>query len=452
MPKEKIERLHGWGRTPIADCLSFRPEKQRELHEIVTNHADPVIARGMGRAYGDAAMQPTGVIRTGRLDHFIEFDPHQGIVRAQAGVTLADIMAICVPKGWLPPVIPGTRHVTLGGAFACNIHGKNHYREGDFAEHVPSIRLLLASGESIECSPESHGDIFWATAGGMGMTGIIEEVSLKLKPIASASLSTVGYRVSSIEDMVGAFEHYRNQSDHMVGWIDPTGKAEHIGCGVFSAANHITTGDGGLPLATYAPKKARVNIPFPVPPLLLNRYTMALYNRWRFRKYDAHRKTENNGFDHFFHPLDGIGNWNRLYGANGLLQYQCVLPETPDIARNLRALLTAIGQHRMSPFLAVIKYHRESKGMLTFPMRGYSLALDFLATPRVRSLLPQLDRWVTDHNGRVYLAKDASLSAESFTQMYKQAGHDWHDLICDLDPHGRFASMMSKRLRWKSVP
>lgn len=451
MPVSKSERLSGWGRTPVVECTSFRPEKQRELREILSSHTAPLIARGLGRSYGDAALQPVGVIRTGRLDHFIDFDPDHGIVHAQAGVTLSELMALFIPKGWLPPVIPGTRHVTLGGAFASNVHGKNHFREGDFAEHVKSIRLLMANGDTIDCSPESHGDLFWATAGGMGMTGIIEEVTLKLKPIASTSLSTLTYRVDSIEDMIAAFEHYRGQSDYMVGWIDHMGKGEALGRGIFESASHITTGDGGQPLAGYTLSRQRMTVPFNIPPFVLNRYSMALYNRWRFKRYTGERITETVNFDGFFHPLDSIKHWNRLYGRRGFFQYQCILPETPDVARHLRALLASIQQSRQFSFLAIIKYHRESRGLLTFPMRGYSMALDFPNTPKVRSLLSKLDHWVAEHGGRTYLAKDMVLSPEMFRQMYGQNARDWTDLLRDIDPHGRFTSLMSERLQWKNV-
>ncbi|MDE3059898.1 MAG: FAD-binding oxidoreductase [Pseudomonadota bacterium] len=448
MPAAKRELLSGWGHCPVDTCLSYRPEKHRDLGLILREHAGPLLPRGLGRSYGDAALQPEGVIRTERLDHFISFDARQGIVQAQAGVTLAELMDLSIPHGWLPPVIPGTRHVTLGGAFACNVHGKNHWREGEFAEHVAAIRLTTAGGDSVECSPQEHSELFWATAGGMGMTGIIEEVTLKLKPIASASLKTLSYRVESIEDMVAAFEHYRGSSDYMIGWIDHMARGDEIGRGVFEAANPMLAGDGGAALNKFRPLATRLSVPFFMPPFLLNRYSMALYNRWRFKRYSSERQSAVVDFNSFFHPLDAIGGWNRLYGRRGFFQYQCLLPETQDIAARLKSLLSAIQKHGGFSFLAVLKYHREGKGMLTFSKQGYSLALDFPNTRRVRKLLPQLDRWVAEHGGRVYLAKDALLAPELFRQMYPQAG-DWCDFIRDLDPGGKFRSRMSDRLEWK---
>ncbi len=449
MPAIKRELLYGWGHYPVEECISYRPERRRDLDLIMQEHHGPLLARGMGRSYGDASLQPGGTVRTERLNHFIEFDTTQGIVHVQGGVTLAELMEVAIPRGWLPPVIPGTRHVTLGGAFACNVHGKNHYREGDFAEHVQSVRLMLADGEVIDCSPQQHAEIFWATAGGMGMTGLILEMTLKLKPITSSSLRTTTYRVDSMTDMIAAFEHYRVSDEYMVGWIDHTAKGDALGRGIFEAASHIPYGENSAPLSEYDPPRSRLSVPCFMPSFLLNRHSMAVYNRLRFRKYSAWREIETVGFNGFFHPLDSIGNWNRLYGRRGFFQYQCALPDTADVAARLTALLSAIQRHKLFSFLAVLKYHRQGKGYLTFPLQGYSLALDFPNTRRVRSMLPQLDQWVADHGGRVYLAKDALLTPELFYQMYGQTAHDWCEIIHDVDPKGRFSSLMSQRLKWK---
>jgi len=448
MPDTKRGELYGWGHYPVRECVSWRPEKRRDLLQIVQG-AGPTIARGMGRSYGDASLQPEGVVLTERLNHFIEFDERRGMLRAQAGVTLAELMDYCIPRGWFPPTIPGTRHITLGGAFACNVHGKNHYKEGDFAEHVQSIRLLMASGESIICSPTHHREIYWATAGGMGMTGIIEEVTLKLKPVTSSSLSATTYRVDSLDDMVAAFEHYRDQTDYMVGWIDHMARNDEIGRGIFEAASHIGTDAGGAQLSAFQPAKPKVTIPFYFPSFVLNRYSMALYNKLRFKKYSAWRQAENIDFNSFFHPLDRIGAWNRMYGRRGFFQYQCLFPDTPGVATHIQTFLSAIQRKKLFSFLAVIKYHREGKGFLTFPLKGYSIALDFPNTPQVRAVLPQLDRWVADHGGRVYLAKDAMLTPDLFQIMYGENGSDWCRIINELDPQAKFTSLMSQRLEWK---
>lgn len=450
--QSKTELLHGWGRTPTAECSSWRPEKQREVRSLLRNIGGVVVPRGLGRSYGDATLQPQGVIRTERLDHFISFDEQSGVVHLQAGVSLKDLMAFSIPRGFIPPVLPGTRHVTVAGAFACNVHGKNHFRDGDFAEHVRSIRLLTADGNVLECSPSEHGDLFWATAGGMGMTGIIEEITIALKPIESTSLKTTSYRVNSIEDMVAAFEGYRDVSDYMVGWIDHMAKDDDIGRGVFEAASHINVEEGGEPCQKYVPAKKRFSVPCFMPPFILNRYSMAIYNKLRFKKYDIARKSEIAGFNDFFHPLDSIGNWYKLYGKRGFFQYQCLIPESPDVVDHLHSFLSMLHKHRMFSYLAVIKYHREGKGMLTFPLRGYSIALDFPNTAHVRKLIPQINDWISEHGGRVYLAKDALLNAQQFHHMYNVKAQNWQTVLRDIDPNARFASLMSERLGWKAWP
>ncbi|MDX2112653.1 MAG: FAD-binding oxidoreductase [Alphaproteobacteria bacterium] len=446
----KQERLYGWGHAPLATCRSWRPEKERELRELLRQAgSDTLLARGMGRAYGDAALQPDGVIRTERLDHLIEFDSEHGLLRAQAGVTLAEVMDFAVPRGFLPPVIPGTRNITLGGAFACNVHGKNHFRSGDFAEHVQSILLLLADGRSLECSAQEHSDLFWATAGGMGMTGIIQEITLRLQRIASLSLKTTSYRVDSISDMIAAFEHYRDRSDYMIGWIDHMARGDALGSGVFEFASHITTDEGGEPLERYRPLKPGMTIPCFAPSWLLNRYSMALYNRLRFRRYQHERRSDVVHFDSFFHPLDRLGHWYRLYGRRGFFQYQCLIPETPQVAHHAERFLEVLQKERLFSYLAVIKYHRDGLGMLTFPLKGYSLALDFPNTKRVRAFLPQLSRWVAERGGRVYLAKDALLTPELFRHMYSTHAGLWQEVLEEVDPAARFTSLMSDRLSWK---
>lgn len=451
IPPKKHGPLSGWGRAPVALCDLYRPEKKRELQALLQGISGPMIARGLGRAYGDAALQPAATIGMERLDHCMHFDRDSGVLRAQAGLSLSEIMRIFIPRGFLPPVIPGTQHVTLGGAFACNVHGKNHFRRGDFAEHVQSIRLMLPSGESVECSPSRHAEIFWATAGGMGMTGIIEEVALRLMPIASASLATLSYKVHSIEDMVAAFEHYRETSEYMVGWIDHMAMGARLGQGVFEAALHAPADGRSAPCETYSPAKSRLCVPFVFPSFTLNRHSMALYNRYRFRHADDTRRQSLAGLGGFFHPLDSIAHWNRLYGRRGFLQYQCLVPESAGVAGHLRQLLAFLQERRLFSYLAVIKYHRTGVGYLTFPLQGYSVALDFPNTAHVNAHLPLLNEWVAKIGGRVYLAKDATLEAAHFRQMYGDKAREWEQLVRDLDPGHRFSSLMAERLQWKAA-
>jgi len=361
----------------------------------------------------------------------------------------------------LSPVISYMPMASLSALLVLTAYNMSHYRQFyrilTIAPRQDIIVLLACFGLTVFVDMVAGVSVgvmlaallFWATAGGMGMTGIIEELTLKLKRISSSSLRATTYRVDSLEDMVAAFEHYRDQSDYMVGWIDHMAKGDDIGRGIFEAASHMVLDEGGEALDDFKAPKSRFSIPFMLPGFLLNRYSMALYNKWRFKKYSAWRQAELVSFSHFFHPLDRVGRWNRLYGRRGFFQYQCLLPETPDIVAQLRTLLSAIHRNGLFSFLAVIKYHREGKGMLTFPKRGYSVSLDFPNTRRVRKMLPQLDEWIADHGGRVYLAKDATLSPELFYAMYGEKANDWYNVIHDLDPGAKFTSLMSERLGWK---
>lgn len=446
-PAKKM-RLAGWGNVPAAVCRCFRPEKIRELDALV-RHTNTLLARGAGKSYGDAALNPDATILTERLDRFIMFDAGTGTLQAQAGVTLAQVMEISIPRGFLPPVIPGTQHVTLGGALAANVHGKNQYRDGEFAEHVTAFTLRLASGERVHCTPQGTPDLFRATAGGMGMTGLIEDVTLRLRPIFSQSLMAEQSRVASIEDMIAQLRTHADDSDYMVGWIDHFGRGRKLGRGIFERALHISTEEGGLSLQAKIKPRRTCCVPFFMPSWLLNRYSMALYNWRRFRKIKRRGQLSLSTFCSFFHPLDNLRHWNRLYGKRGFFQYQCLLPEGEKLVENMRGLLQLLHKKRAFSFLAVIKYHRPSVVMLGFSMHGFSLALDLPNSRRVRDALPEINRYVTACGGRVYLAKDATLTPASFAHMYGKPLEQWQQVVQQVDPESRFDSLLARRIHLK---
>lgn len=447
IPSKKI-RLSGWGNVPSAICRCLRPEKIREMDALI-HQSNTLLARGAGKSYGDAALNPDAVILTERLDRFITFDAGTGTVQAQAGVTLAKLMEVSIPRGFLPSVIPGTKHITLGGAMAANVHGKNQYRDGEFAEHVTAFTLRLANGERVVCTPQSTPELFWATAGGMGMTGIIEEITLRLRPITSQSLLVEQSRITNLAQMIDAFRTYADMSDYMVGWIDHFGRGGKTGRGIFERALHIAPTEGGRsPTHSLREGKTRC-VPFFMPPCLLNRYSMALYNKWRFGKVTGKAQQSLSDFGGFFHPLDNLSHWNRLYGKRGFFQYQCLLPDSENLTSHIGALLQLMHTKCIFSFLAVIKYHRPSVAMLGFSMHGFSLALDLPSTRQVREALPEINRYVASCGGRVYLAKDATLSPAAFEDMYAPHLAQWRQVVQHFDPESRFDSLLARRIRLK---
>lgn len=441
--------ISGWGKYPKVECLTYRPEKQRTVSEIFKTHKDKLTFHGQGRSYGDASLLKEGTLLTERLNRFLAFDVEKGLLSAEAGVTIKEILSATIPKGWLPPVIPGTQYATLGGAIACNIHGKNQYTLGNLASHITSFTLLLPSGKTITCTPAKEKELFEATLGGMGMTGFIREATVQLIPIQSASVKTHTKRVGSLTDMLTLFAEHKESADYMVAWLDHTGKGMQLGRGVFEYASPATVKQGGLPCKDYAQKKGGITIPSCFPGFIMNRYTMRLYNRYRFGKYSDSWREEIQPFDTFFHPLDGMKQWNNLYGKKGLLQLQCLIPENKDTQTRLRSLLETIQQHGLFSYLAVLKYHKKGKGLLAFDRKGYSLALDFPNTLKARKLQEMLNGMIADWGGRVYLAKDATLAPEQFERMYSDALPTWRKVLKDVDPTGKMHSQMATRLGFR---
>ncbi|MFM9889446.1 MAG: FAD-dependent oxidoreductase [Rickettsiales bacterium] len=435
------QRLSGWGNSPVESCAVWPLHVPGDAARIIPL-APSLIAYGGGRSYGDAALNPPGTAKTGALNSFIAVDDATGITTVEAGVTLRDVLDAMVPRGWFLPVIPGTQFATIGGALAANVHGKNHLRMGDFARHVLSFDLTLASGETVSCSLEINPELWHATISGLGMTGIIENVTLQLMPIQSARMEVAYTACDSIEAMLAQFEAQRDCAEYLVGWVDHFARGAQLGRGIVEAARHVAVADGSL--AAHRPTRSALNVPFFAPSFTLNRYSMALYNAHRFRQA-LKTPTRTVGFAHFFHPLDGIGHWNRLYGKRGLLQYQFIVPD----GASLRPILEALQQANQFSFLAVLKAHGEGNGLMGFSRPGYSLALDFPNTPAVHSLLDSIDQLVLAAGGRVYLAKDARLKRDVFKAMYAHALPQWRATLKAFDPTGYFMSSMGRRLGFK---
>jgi len=401
--------LAGWGRYPRVDCRVLRAEGSDGLGKQVA--AEPsLIARGNGRAYGDAAMNPAATLSMLGLDRLLAFDAVRGEAVCEAGMLLSDLIGAVLPRGWFPPVVPGTQFVTLGGMVAADIHGKNHHAAGTLRHHIAGLTLVLADGSTVACSPLERPELFDATCGGMGLTGIIATVTLRLLPVETAWMRQETVVAPDLDAAMALFEASARWR-YSVAWIDCLATGAARGRSVFLRAEHAAPAD--LPAARRArpldlPARAVRRLPPVLPPALLNRWTARAFNAVYYRRARAGERIVRT--DSFFFPLDALRDWNRLYGAGGLLQYQCVLPKAAS-RRGLASLLDAVARSGQAPFLTVLKLFGAEDGLMSFPMEGYTLAMDF---PRGRETLQALDgfdRIVTAHGGRLYLAKDARMDA-----------------------------------------
>jgi decaprenylphospho-beta-D-ribofuranose 2-oxidase len=435
--------LAGWGRYPTQACQVARPEKRRELSEATLSEAVPdVIARGLGRSYGDTALnQGSGVVLLEKLNRFLNFNAQTGILHAEGGVSLATIVETFVPRGYFLPVTPGTRFVTLGGAIACDVHGKNHRVDGCLSEFVTEFDLLLASGEVISCSRTHNSEAFWTTVGGLGLTGVIVTVKLRLMPIETAFMHVNSVRTRELDETLAQLEGAK-ATQYCVAWIDGLAGGKELGRGVCSSAHHASLDEvAGEPLDV--PFKRKKSVPRDLPDFALNPLSVKAFNAAYYASHGNGEKIES--FDTFFWPLDAVADWNRIYGARGMVQHQCVLPF--ETARGgLKLLLETISASGHAAFLGVLKIYGEANAApLSFPMPGYSLALDFPATPDIEIFMRQLDKIALDYGGRVYLAKDATSTPDTVRRMYPRL-EEFEAVKAKLDPQGRFQSSLSRRL------
>lgn len=439
-----ISRISGWGRYPEHESELERPERYAGL----LPDAPSVIARGQGRGYGDAALNENGrVLLTERINRLLEFDTEQGILRAEAGATLADILEVIVPQGWFLPVTPGTRFVSLGGCVAADVHGKNHHHDGSFGNHVLAIELLLADGSCKTCSPMENADLFWATVGGMGLTGIIGEVTLKLIPVRSAYMHVQNHAAESLDQLFNLMQDASLDDRYAVAWIDSMASGNALGRGILMCGHHAAPDELPTGLSPFFVKRQRQrSIPMNFPSWTLNSLTISAFNSRYYRTESARREPFVNGYNPYFYPLDSIGNWNRMYGKRGFVQYQCVIPE-PNAYDGISELLLELADSRCPSFLAVLKrMGPQGQGMLSFPMEGFTLALDLpIRDEGLFAALDRLDKIVLQYGGRVYLAKDARLSAKAFHTMYPRYA-EWLKIKQSVDPDNRFSSSLARRL------
>lgn len=429
--------MRSWSRYPVVVHAELRDVVSR--YDDIPSLAVSALPFGNGRSYGDVCLNANGaLLRTRRLDRFIHFDRSAGVLCCESGLLLRDILALVVPHGWFLPVTPGTQFVSVGGAIANDVHGKNHHISGSFGHHVEKLELLRSDGTRLICSPMSNPEWFAATVGGLGLTGLITWVELRLIPINSPFVSVASQRFETLNDFWQINAEAEANWPYTVAWIDCVATNKRRGRGIYIRARHAP-GQCEMPIR----ERRSLSVPFELPFSLVNRSTLRMANALYFR---APLK---NGLCHytpFFYPLDSIQNWNRMYGRKGFFQYQCVLP--PDSSQDgIDRLLRIIGNSGYGSFLAVLKTfgQRPSPGMLSFPRPGATLALDFpnFGEPMLR-LFNELDAVVREARGAIYPAKDARMPGEMFRRSYPR----WHEFSRYIDP--KFSSSFWRRVMQES--
>lgn len=405
--------ISGWGRYPREDCVVTSPRCEEELRGLLGKA--PLIARGNGRGYGDCAQNRANTVDMRRFDRMLAFDPASGLIVVEAGVLLKDIIDCFLPRGWFPPVTPGTKFVTVGGMVAADVHGKNHHRDGAFGAFVDWLDLLDAGGDVRRCSPAENADLFAWTIGGMGLTGVILRVAFRLRPVESGWIRQRTISARNLDTAIALFEEHA-AATYSVAWIDCLAGGARLGRSAIMLGEHAPVRDlpDRLRAAPYRTSRRRMlDVPMDFPPALLNRVTLKAFNALYHRRQAGMRGERLVDWDSYFYPLDALGHWNRIYGARGFLQFQCALP-LAAARSGLTELLRATSQSGQGSFLAVLKrLGARPGGAFSFPLEGYTLALDFPVSRRTLDLMARLDEIVVAHGGRFYLAKDSRMSART---------------------------------------
>jgi decaprenylphospho-beta-D-ribofuranose 2-oxidase len=444
-PAPFTTRLAGWGANVRADCMLTEPESPAEIAARLDRAG--TIARGLGRSYGDAALNSGGqVMGMTRVDRYLAFDPATGALTCEAGVSLARIIHDFAPRGWFPMISPGTKFVTVGGCIANDVHGKAHHAQGAFSACVDALTVLLASGQVVRASREENAELFWATFGGMGLLGIVLTATLRLRRIETTYFRQKSVRVNDLAEMLAALDEHDRTFPYSVATLDVMATGPRLGRGVLTLGDHARRDDlpaalGSAPLRVSGGPK--LTVPFELPELTLNPLSIRLVNALVLR-IQAHAPPIGH-YEGFIYPLDRLAHWNRGYGRRGFTQYQFVIPFADGLAR-LREILGTILSSGELPFLNVLKrLGKASDAPLSFPREGYTFAIDFPVRAGTVPLLRRLDAMVLDAGGRVYLGKDAYLDAATFRAMYPALDR-WRATKAKYDPGGVFTSDLGRRV------
>lgn len=439
----KKSDLAGWGNFPRIKANIQTPTNEDEVKKLQSSFGN-FIPRGAGRSYGDSSLNRQ-IIGSIKLDQTIDFDLESGIFTCGSGKMLNQILDEIVPKGFFLPVTPGTKFITVGGAIAADIHGKNHHVDGCFSKHLLWVRLIAADGQIKTCSRTENVELFWATCGGMGLTGFVLEASFQLKKIETSKILNRTIKCANLEEVIAKLienEHYT----YSVAWIDCAISGDSLGRSLLYLGEHATKKDAPNDyLSAYKTPEPLIGLPFNLPNWTLNKWTVKAFNALYYGKVRKADSTAIVGFESYFYPLDMANNWNRLYGSNGFAQYQFVIP-MESASERMKSILQEIVKSEQSSFLAVLKlFGEQNEGWLSFPKRGLQLALDFPINKQSLDLMNRLDDMVGEMNGRSYLAKDSRMKRAFFEAGYPRLG-EFKKLKAEIDPNGKFRSLQSDRL------
>ena len=441
----KKEKLSGWGNIPMVNGPVAYAHYPSDV--VVFLKENSFIPRGKGRSYADQATNDEQlVLKMEKMNKIIAFDEGKGVLTAQAGITLEEIINIFAPRGWFTMINPGTKYVTLGGAIANDIHGKAHHADGSFINCVLEFTIMLADGSVVTASRTENTDLFRATFGGLGLLGTILTVTIQLRRIESTYFKTKSIEARNLEEMMDAIDETETQYRHSVAWIDSLARGKKLGRGVLTVGNEASLEELPEKLQKNplrAGDKPKVTVPFYMPSFTLNKLSISALNRILY--FLQSRDKQFAHYDPFLFPLDAINEWNRGYGKRGFIQYQFVVPEEGG-RKAVREIMKKITESDCKPFLNVLKKFGEaSGGILSFPMKGYTFAIDFPITDNLEAFTHELDRMVLDAGGRIYLGKDAFLDHEMFKAMYPQY-EEWLKVKKKYDPDWHFTSDIGRRL------
>lgn len=430
-----IQKVTNWGNFPVVEKEMKSEDTLRKIQDFVKGNNE-IIARGNGRCYGDASLSEH-IFSTKRLNKLISFDRLNGIIECESGVLLSEILEVTVPQGYFLYVTPGTKFISVGGAIASDVHGKNHHAEGCFSEYVLSFSLLNENGDVLSCSRTENADKYWATIGGMGLTGIILSARFKLKNIETAYIRQESIKAENLDEIFNLFDESEDWT-YNVAWIDCLQKDTHIGRSIMLRGEHAfkhqlpkNLQENPLRLK----KKYNPTVPFYFPNFVLNNTTVKLFNFFYFKKQAKKEVKSYVDYETFFYPLDVVKDWNKIYGKSGFIQYQFVIPKTSG-KEGMRKILETIAKSGNGSFLAVLKLFGRNSPLAynSFPFEGYTLALDFKVNSKLKNLVKDLDKIVEEYGGRIYLAKD-SMSKSSLTNYLQNVQNP------------KFVSLQHKRIK-----